>query len=176
MPFLRNEFSKIFLDLFTKTLLTTMTHIYEQNKNFIPSPLIISTLKISTFLKISTPFLTSRKYAFYYWAQYISLRPEVDVGNIFELYAFKRANLYESLPTAWKLREQKRKQEFLKLSLKSLLLDFYHFLSKFGDKSVKIISFLMEISILPLSLRSFDSDSQPAAVYQFTQQISHPHF
>ena len=33
MPFLRNEFSKIFQDLFTMTLFTKMTHIYDQTKN-----------------------------------------------------------------------------------------------------------------------------------------------
>ena len=33
MPVLRNEFSKIFVDLFTKTLFTKMTHIYDQTKD-----------------------------------------------------------------------------------------------------------------------------------------------
>ena len=32
-PFLRNEFSKSFEDCFTITLLTKMTHIYDQTKN-----------------------------------------------------------------------------------------------------------------------------------------------
>ena len=33
MPFLRNEFLKIFEDLFTMTLFTKITHIYDQTKN-----------------------------------------------------------------------------------------------------------------------------------------------
>ena len=33
MPFLRNEFSKIFEDLFTVTLFTKMIHFYDQTKN-----------------------------------------------------------------------------------------------------------------------------------------------
>ena len=33
MPFLRNEFSKIFEEIFTMTLFTKMTHIYDQTKN-----------------------------------------------------------------------------------------------------------------------------------------------
>ena len=32
VPFLRNEFSKIFEDFFTMTLFTKMTHIYDQTK------------------------------------------------------------------------------------------------------------------------------------------------
>ena len=34
MPFLRNEFSKIFEDLFTMTLFSKMTQIYDQTKNY----------------------------------------------------------------------------------------------------------------------------------------------
>ena len=33
MPFLRNEFSKNFEDLFTMTLFAKMTHIYDQTKD-----------------------------------------------------------------------------------------------------------------------------------------------
>ena len=33
MPFLRNEFSKVFEDLFTIALFRKMTHIYDQMKN-----------------------------------------------------------------------------------------------------------------------------------------------
>ena len=33
IPFLRNEFLKVFEDLFTMTLFTKMTHIYGQTKN-----------------------------------------------------------------------------------------------------------------------------------------------
>ena len=32
MPFLRNEFLKIFEDVFTKMLFTEMTHIHDQRK------------------------------------------------------------------------------------------------------------------------------------------------
>ena len=34
MPFLRNEFSKIFEDLFMKSVFTEMTHIYDYDKLF----------------------------------------------------------------------------------------------------------------------------------------------
>ena len=33
MPFLRNEFSKIFEDFFTMTQFTEMTHIFDQTEN-----------------------------------------------------------------------------------------------------------------------------------------------
>ena len=33
MPFLRNEFSKIFEDFFTMALFSEMTHIYDLSKN-----------------------------------------------------------------------------------------------------------------------------------------------
>ena len=34
MPFLRNEFSKIFEDLFTVTLFTEITRMFDRTKNF----------------------------------------------------------------------------------------------------------------------------------------------
>ena len=33
MPFLRNEFPKLFEDLFAKTLFTKINHFYDQTKN-----------------------------------------------------------------------------------------------------------------------------------------------